>query len=192
VNLPLSDLLDRYSIELRKDCYGHGNRHLIESLQAEIRTYLSDRSKNHLPQDVYAMIDAAVRLGLANADIANLEWQLRAHDPKITMEEHGRRAIAIRAINDKRNAAKADLSKDLGENVDTKHYGYGDLIQAEQITADVQQPISLISDQIKTLRRLQELQHAPFVQEPIPAHDAVASPKSDQLTEGPVRFSHNQ
>lgn len=138
MNLPLSELLDRYSIELRKDFYGHGNQQLLQAVTMAIREHLSERSKNHQPQDVFSMIRAAVLLGIRNADIANLEWQLRAKDPKITMEEHGRRAIAIRVINDGRNAAKAQLSHDLGENVETKHYGYGSLIQAEQATKAVQ------------------------------------------------------
>jgi hypothetical protein len=141
MKLPLSELLDRYSIELRKDFYGHGNRQLIEACQAELREWVSATStqKGLSNVNLFAVINAAVRLGIHNADIANLEWQLRAKDPKITLEEHGRRAVAIRHINDEgRVKAKQQLSADLHENVEERHYGYGLLIQAEQIAKDVQ------------------------------------------------------
>lgn len=142
MKLPLSELLDRWSIENRKAFFGHGNQPMLDRLAEEIRLWIHDHNWHSHDDvaEVAGIIFNAMRIAGANHDIANLEWQLRAQDPKITAEEHGRRAIAIRHINDKgRTAAKAQLSKDLGENVETRHYGYGGLLQAEQITKDVQE-----------------------------------------------------
>jgi hypothetical protein len=138
MKLPLSDLLDRWSIENRKAFFGHGNQSMLDALAMEIREWYHDHPNLTVDQLV-AITFGNSRITGSNFDISNLKWQLRAQDPKITAEEHGRRAIAIRHINDKgRTAAKAQLSKDLGENVETRHYGYGGLIQAEQVTKDVQ------------------------------------------------------
>jgi hypothetical protein len=143
MKLPLSELLDRWSIENRKAFFGHGNQVMLDALTAEIRLWVHEHMELSV-SDLATIMFSAMRIAGANHDIANLEWQLRAKDPKITAEEHGRRAIAIRHINDNgRTATKAQLSKDLGENVETRQYGYGDLIQAEQITKDVQ-PISTV------------------------------------------------
>src|SRR6185437_11109708 len=140
MNLPLSDVLDRYSIELRKDFYGHGNREMIAELEAELTSKISFHCQPYTnPKQIFAIVRAAVLLGVRNSDIANLEFQLRASDPRIGLEEHGRRAIAIRAINDGRNQAKRELSEALSENAETKHYGYGNLIEGRHLTFAVQE-----------------------------------------------------
>jgi hypothetical protein len=165
MKLPLADILDRYSIELRKAFYGHGNAQLLEELQRALRDYLRTTSSVSDADRVFSMIHAAIHLGLHNSSIACLEWQLRAKDPKITLEEHGRRAVAIRHINDEgRVKAKQALSKALGENVEERHYGYGDLIQAEQITKDVQ-PIDPIWEHMMERFRLEQEKPRPPRQE---------------------------
>jgi hypothetical protein len=142
LRLPLSELLDRLSIELRKQFYGHGNDALIDDIKQELHGRLAnihDEPRSDLGTNkIMAVLLGSMLLGIRNADIANLEWQLRAGQ-HLSLEEHGRRALAIRKINDGRNQAKADLSKVLGENVETKHYGYGDSFKYDDFTMDVQE-----------------------------------------------------
>ena len=89
------------------------------------------------------IILTAAKLGIHNADIANLEWGIRAGN-QYSLEEHGRRAVTIRKINDGgRVRAKADLSIVLDQNVETRHYGYGENMKAEDLTLDVQEPAPL-------------------------------------------------
>ena len=156
MELPLSDLIDRYSIELRKDYYGFGNRPMILDLAAEIRTKL----RTHIPRMVrydggdvdadmaFAIVRGAVLLGLRNADIANCEFQIRRGD-KLSLEEIGKRALLTRKLNDARSDAKQAMSAALGENVETRHFGFGNSILTENrepvaydgITFDVQEPV---------------------------------------------------
>jgi hypothetical protein len=142
LRLPLSELSDRMTIEQRKAFYGHGNESLLADLHQEMwgriaNIVSSNESVEAKTQKLMAWGVNQGLLGIRNADIANLEWQLRAGQ-HLSLEEHGRRALAIRKINDGRNEAKRIISESLGENVETKHYGYGDLIKAEDVTMDVQ------------------------------------------------------
>jgi hypothetical protein len=141
MRLTLSELLDRYTIELRKDFYGHGNTQLIHEVKHEIWMQVSNICNDDVKTKAMVnIILAAAKLGVHNADIANLEWQLRAGQ-NLPLEEQGRRALMIRKINDGgRVAAKADLSKALEQNVETRHYGYGGEIEAKDLTLDVQEP----------------------------------------------------
>jgi hypothetical protein len=141
MRLTMSELLDRYTIETRKAFYGHGNEQLLMEVEQEMWMQVSNicdsDTKTRAMMDV---IRAAAKLGIHNADIANLEWQLRQRDD-FTLEEHGRRARMIRKINDGgRVAVKAELSRQLAQNVETRHYGYGDDLQAADLTLDVQEP----------------------------------------------------
>ena len=142
MRLTLAELLDRFTIEMRKSFYGHGNEQLLMEVEQEMWMQVSnicnDDKKTRAMMDV---IRAAAKLGVHNADIANLEWQLR-QGQKLSYEEQGRRALAIRKINDGgRVAAKADLSAALEQNVETRHYGYADDMKAEDLTLDVQEPV---------------------------------------------------
>lgn len=132
MKLPLSDLLDRWSIELRKDYYGHGNKQTLEAIATDIREHLFVDGRT------FSMLKAAVLLGLRNADIANLEWQIRTKQ-NLPLEEIGRRAVITRKLNDARCEAKQRLSEELGENVEQRHFGYGSLDSAKT-TLDVQEP----------------------------------------------------
>ena len=79
-----------------------------------------------------------VQLAMFNSAIAELEWQIRAG--KIgSLEEIGRRAVAIRELNTQRVDVKNDLSVVMGERPSVIHYGKGTL-KAEELTLDVQEP----------------------------------------------------
>ena len=138
VKLPQSDVLDRYTIELRKQYYGHGNPQMVKELATELIAQLSAKSQNHLPENVFTMVHAAAMLGLLNDGIANSEWQIRA-GRNLSLEEIGRRAVLTRRLNDSRSNAKQELSKAFEENVETRHFGYGDL-DPETLTLEVQEP----------------------------------------------------
>lgn len=147
MRLTLSELLDRYTIELRKDFYGHGNAQLISEVYHEIWGQVSNLCKGDdtVTRPIMNVILAAAKLGIHNADIANLEWQLRAGQ-NLSFEEQGRRALAIRKINDGgRVLVKHDLSGMLEQNVETRHYGYGDDLKASDLTLNVQEPKSLLT-----------------------------------------------
>jgi hypothetical protein len=139
----MSELLDRYTIETRKDFYGHGNPQLISEVYHEIWGQVANicGGNEAMTNRVMMVLLAGMKLGIHNADIANLEWQLRAGQ-NLSLEEQGRRALMIRKINDNgRVLTKHDLSGMLEQNVETRHYGYGDELKAEDLTLDVQEPI---------------------------------------------------
>lgn len=143
LQISMSELLDRYTIETRKAFYGHGNDALLADVRYEILGrigMLLTGSPEEVVLKFGEILMAAAALGIHNSDIANLEWQLRARND-FSLEEHGRRARMIRKINDDgRVAVKQQLSKWLHENIETRHYGYGDLLRAEDLTLDVQEP----------------------------------------------------
>jgi hypothetical protein len=140
----LGNLLDRYSIEQRKAFYGAGDEKLIEEIEAELTERISSSIRRMASKDLMVIVRAAMLLGIRNADIANLEWQLRAKKP-ITAEEAGIRALKIREINDGRNEAKATVDKWFGQTPEAKHYGYGDL-PGDKVTHEVQEPAEEFSD----------------------------------------------
>lgn len=147
MKLPLSDLIDRYSIELRKDYYGHGNPEMIAELKKEITRCLGPVIISMIRYDsgdidtdkAFSLIHCSILLGLRNADIANSEWQIRAKQD-LSLEEIGRRAILTRTLNDARSDAKQEMSKALAQNVETRHFGFGEDIQHKDLTLDVQSP----------------------------------------------------
>jgi hypothetical protein len=144
--LPLSDLIDRLSIELRKAFYGAENEAMIADLKQEIRGRLATLTSTQYiaaEEDVtklMAVVVNSILLGIRNADIANCEWQIRAGQ-KLSLEDLGQRAVLTRKVNDARNVAKADMSKAIGENVETRHFGYGGMLDPETFMMDVQ-PLS--------------------------------------------------
>ena len=139
MKLPLSELLDRWSIELRKDYYGHGNRQLLDAVAAEIREWLCDGHRQQLELgEIQSIVKAGVLLGIRNSDIANSEWQIRTKQ-NLPLEEIGRRAKLTRTLNDSRSEIKQELSKELRENVETRHFGFGGL-ESERMTLGVQEP----------------------------------------------------
>lgn len=145
MRLTLAELLDRYTIEHRKAFYGYRNEQLLMELSQEIWGQIANiiqpaTSVNETATKLCRIIDSAALLGIYNSDIANLEWQARAGQ-QLSLEEHGRRSQIIRYINDKgRTAVKQNLSITLKQNVETRHYGYGNDLKASDLTLDVQEP----------------------------------------------------
>ena len=145
MNLPFSDVLDRYTIEVRKAFYGHGNDQQIEELADHMKREL-DASLILVPgttmvnlQKVWAVVRGGVLLGIVNDSIAQMEWQIRAGQ-NLSLEEVGRRAILTRKLNDIRVKIRQELSTALEEAVETRYYGAGE-IEAKDLTLDVQEPL---------------------------------------------------
>jgi len=94
------ELVDRFSIELRKRNYGANNLGKLLTLSAAIgeETWTAD--------DVRAAIECA----LANADIALLESVIR-QGGHLSDHEIGRRARVIRKINERRVGARNVIDK---------------------------------------------------------------------------------
>jgi len=146
LQISMAELLDRYTIETRKAFYGHGNETLLADVRYEIMGrigMLLTGSPEEVVLKFSEILLAAAALGIHNSDVANLEWQLRQRND-FSLEEHGRRARMIRKINDEgRVAVKQKLSHFLNENVETRHYGYGEDIKAHDLTLDVQEPAEM-------------------------------------------------
>lgn len=94
------ELMDRYTIERRKRIYGAENEELLAKLVKEI-------AETHWTTEELL---SAIDLAMANDSIAVLEWQIRA-DHKLSDEEVGLRARAIRRINGRRVAAKSTIDQ---------------------------------------------------------------------------------
>jgi len=124
----LAELLDRLSIELRKDYYGHGNAELLRDMKAEIKLQLGTGIVRQFgttmidTDKLMAIVVGTATLGVRNADIANCEWQIRAGQD-LPLEELGRRAKLTRRINDARCEAKQIISAALEENVEVRYFG---------------------------------------------------------------------
>lgn len=117
---PLSEVFDRLTIETRKSQYGAKNSALRAAYGQAIAEIFEGTAAGAFIANI---IIAAIQLTVANVDIANLEWAIRTNK-KLTPSEVGRRAVAIRKINDLRVAAKANLARYLGERVDAKRYDH--------------------------------------------------------------------
>lgn len=90
------ELLDRYTIERRKQIYGAANEKLVAELRSAIKEVVMDGN----------LVFDAIELALANGTIAVLEWQIRCgHD--LSLEEIGRRALEVRNTNAMRVNARA-------------------------------------------------------------------------------------
>ena len=126
----LGELLDRYAIEVRKFRYGADNGNTLTRAQKALRVWMG--------KELFPLVDAAVNLGLANADIANLEWQIR-EGRQLPLEEIGRRALLIRRINDWRVLAKNRATAVVEGERETRLYGYGPDFPAEKATLAVQE-----------------------------------------------------
>lgn len=112
---PLSEIFDRLTIETRKSHYGADNKELREEYAHALAARFGGITTN--------IIVTAIELAISNSDIANLEYAIRANR-ELPPEEVGRRALAIRDINNRRVAAKAVLARYLGERVDAKRYDH--------------------------------------------------------------------
>lgn len=106
MQMTTGELLDRFSIEARKSLYGADNGEMLFAIVCEIQqTFGAVHGE---------VIRHSIWLGLLNSEIANLEWAIReAKD--LSLEEVGRRALAIRDLNAKRVAAKNLICAALGE-----------------------------------------------------------------------------
>jgi len=116
-------LVDLYSIELRKSYYGAENSKLLLDIVSAIREH--DWTANDLME--------AIENALANADIANLEWQVR-EGHSMSDAEQGLRARAIRHINERRVAAKGGIDHRRIQFVPA----YGPDVPIEKLTLGVQ------------------------------------------------------
>lgn len=128
---PLGELLDRYAIERRKGWYGVRNKDALRRAEDGLRIWMG--------LELFEMARACLELGLANADIANLEWQVR-EGRQLPLEEVGRRALLIRQVNDRRVAAKNRINAMVGDGREDRVYGYGPGLPAEKATLEVQRP----------------------------------------------------
>lgn len=141
MRLTLAELLDRWTIELRKAYYGHKNEALIADVEHEIRGQLANLCKGNeiMAGALMATVYTTARLGIVNADIANCEWQIRA-GKNLTLVDLGQRAVITRKLNDFRSSVKQNLSETLEQNVETRYYGFGADVDPELMSMEVQEP----------------------------------------------------
>lgn len=130
IRVTTGELLDRYSIELRKVIYDHGN--------VEYAIALSRAIREEFGEFVGYTICWGIELGILNAEIGTLEWQVRAGE-KLSLEEIGRRAVAIRKLNTKRVYVRNRICANRGEPESELYYGKGD-VSAADLTLGVQEP----------------------------------------------------
>jgi hypothetical protein len=124
VRYPFSELMDRLTIEMRKAHYGKENASILADYYKALREKLGVRIADFLWNTII--------LAEANTDIANLEWAIRTNK-ELSTEEVGRRALAIREINNLRCMAKATLGQYVGEKTDSGRYD-----QKEKFTSILQ------------------------------------------------------
>jgi len=117
MEMPVGEVVDRFSIELRKNLYGADNDEVLQQLRSEVSKYGEG-------------VIVGVELGVYNAEIASLEWAVR-EAKELSLEEIGRRAQAIRKLNGFRVAAKNRFTKLSGQPVSTGFVGKGDLTADE-------------------------------------------------------------
>lgn len=137
MKVTLAELLDRWTIELRKEYYGHGNPDLISEVHHEILAHFC--SSEHTIEQVVTCLLATAKLGIVNADIASCEWQIRA-GRNLSLEDLGQRAVITRKLNDYRSEIKHCLSAALGQNAETRHYGFGGTLDPDKMSMEVQEP----------------------------------------------------
>lgn len=134
MNYPAAEVFDRLTIETRKRFYGAENQVLLGELELEAER-LALLLEAHKRGRLTLLVG---KLGIYNSDIAGLEWQLRQGD-RFTLEEHGRRAVKVREINDNgRVKVKQEIAKLFEESAEARLYGYGNGAEAEKLTLDVQ------------------------------------------------------
>lgn len=144
LQISLGELLDRFTIEKRKEFYGQGNPKLINDVRYEICGRLATLTgcNEGTVMALWSVVSSAALLGIHNADIANLEWQVRAGQ-QLSDAEQGKRARVIRHINDLgRVRVKQEISAQLSELTETRQYGYGEELKAEEMKLDVQEPVN--------------------------------------------------
>lgn len=120
--MPISEILDRYSIAiLKKERADAENSKEINDLRFEIDGYLKDH---------YEFINQKIKdLIQVNGDIWDLESDIRrGKEGELGLEEVGRRAIKIREFNKTRITYKNDVVDYFGE-------GYKD-IKINHVSSD--------------------------------------------------------
>jgi hypothetical protein len=135
---PFSELMDRLTIEMRKAHYGKQNVQLLHDYRKAVIEKLGTRIADFLWNTII--------LAEANADIANLEWAIRTNK-ELSNEEVGRRALAIREINNLRCMAKATLGQYVGERTDWRRYD-----QKQKFTSILQTPVFAAPGDILTTK----------------------------------------
>jgi hypothetical protein len=102
MKVPISDILDRYSIALlKKERANAENQSEIKELELEIQNYKKDN------YNIQKYIEKLINV---NGKIWDLESDIRkGKEGELGLEEVGRRAIAIRELNKKRVGYKNDI-----------------------------------------------------------------------------------
>ncbi len=144
MRLTLAELLDRYSIEVRKHYYGHGNADLLQDVYHEIWGQVSNLccGEDAVTNAVVGTILAGIKLGMVNDSIASCEWQIR-EGRNLSLEDLGQRAVITRKLNDSRSKIKQELSVQLEQNAETRHFGFGGALDPEKMLMEVQEPANV-------------------------------------------------
>lgn len=110
-----SDMLDKLSIEIVKAVvFEADNAAALLNLRTDLRTYLPHGF--HLP-----LIEAVIKLAVANSTIAHYEWQIR-NGELLSDEEVGLRARTIRNLNKLRIEFKNEIALFSGESKENKAF----------------------------------------------------------------------
>lgn len=138
---PFSELMDRLTIEIRKAHYGKQNASLLFEYRKAVTEKLGVRVADFLWNTII--------LAEANCDIANLEYAIRSNK-ELSNEEVGRRALAIREINNLRCMAKATLGQYVGERTDSRRYD-----QKQRFTSILQpvEPALLVDGEVMRITK---------------------------------------
>lgn len=122
----VGELLDRISIETRKQLYTQIDQALMVEHREELLTRMNDVRQLSDVDLMHFLLDV-LTIGIANSEIANLEWQIR-ESHELPLSEVGARALQIRGLNHLRVNSKNLISRSLGEAIESKFYGYGEKI----------------------------------------------------------------
>lgn len=128
MKMSLGEMIDRYSIEYRKNLFGCQN----DAFLAEVYGALTDE----FGLQGEALCTGA-RIGVLNDAIAQLEWQIRA-GKDLPLEEIGRRARAVRQLNDVRVQEKNALT--ITHEEKRLYAGGPEGIDSSNTTMDFQEP----------------------------------------------------
>lgn len=128
MKMPISEILDRYSIALIKQEKTNFNvKEEVEAYEKEIESYGSDFSEFiETLKSVNKIIWELEESGSRHIDISNFD----SDNPQISLEELGKIALKVRKYNKIRNGIKAKIVEKYAEgfqeipiNYEKHHYG---------------------------------------------------------------------